>query len=94
MGYRYHIQPGDGPASVAAKRLGITEIAFTRALPDLRRRGFPAPDPTTGLFDLTAIDEWRRRRHPQVYTQEAMGAMDARLVVRDRLAGMMNDGPH
>lgn len=94
MGYRYHIQPGDCPADVAAKRMGLSPAAFERQLPDLRRRGFPAPDPTTGLFDLTAIDEWRKRRHPHLYGQAEGLAADARLVVKDRLARMMADGPN
>jgi hypothetical protein len=60
---RFHVEPGDVPADVAARRLGLGVTAFKEALPDLYRRGFPAPDPTTGNFDLQAIDEWRRSRH-------------------------------
>ena len=61
------IDPGDVPASYAARRLGISEAAFRLALPDLEARGFPRADPTTGNFDLQAIDEWRRQRHASLF---------------------------
>lgn len=75
MGMRRHpiqIEPGDVPASCAARRLGISESAFRFALPDLEARGFPKADPTTGNFDLQAIDEWRRRRHPLFFGTDPM----------------------
>jgi hypothetical protein len=39
-------------------------------------RGFPRPDPTTGMFDLAAIDQWMTARHnpnpgPYVLTAES-----------------------
>jgi hypothetical protein len=64
---RFHVDPGDVPAPVAARRMGMTEAAFSSALPDLMRRGFPAPDPTTANFDLQAIDSWRRQRHAELF---------------------------
>jgi hypothetical protein len=63
---RYHVTPRDAPAAVAARVLGLTEAQFAEKLPQLLARGFPKPDETTGLYDLDAIGEWRRRRHPQV----------------------------
>lgn len=90
---RFHLPPGgDVPADVAAKRLGLTLEAFTAALPVLRGRGFPAPDETTGNYDLDAIDKWRRARHPQLFPESRLilpaGALDASAVVPDRVAGM------
>ena len=65
-----HIDPGDVPPRHAAERLGLSESAFRFALPELEARGFPKADPTTGNFDLQAIDEWRRRRHPLFFGNE------------------------
>jgi hypothetical protein len=62
-----HIEAGDVPLAHAAKRLGLTEPAFRTALPELIERGFPEADPTTGNFDLQAIDEWRRQRYPRLF---------------------------
>lgn len=61
------IEPGDVPLACAAKRLGLSETAFKCALPELLQRGFPEADRTTGNFDLQAIDEWRRQRHPRLF---------------------------
>jgi hypothetical protein len=87
---RYHVDPRDAPAHVAARRIGLTEAQFTEALPQLSARGFPHPDPTTGLFDLDAIDEWRRRRHPQLFHTATELARDAKAVVRTRLEALRN----
>lgn len=63
---RYRVDPGDVPADKAARRLHLTPERFAELLPDLLRRGFPAADPTTGMYDLDAIDLWRKGRHGQV----------------------------
>jgi hypothetical protein len=82
MTMRFRLPPGgDVPAVVAARRLALTESEFTAALPGLLERGFPPADPTTGMFDLDAIDEWRKGRHKPVNS----GPRDARAVVSDRL---------
>jgi hypothetical protein len=60
---RYRVDPGDIPADKAARRLHLTPERFAELLPELQRRGFPAADPTTGMFDLDAIDLWRKGRH-------------------------------
>lgn len=81
---------GDAPADVAARGMGMTRQAFDQALPLLIGRGFPAPDPTTGRFDLDAIDKWRRARHPQLFPEDRLiaspTARDANDVVATRLA--------
>lgn len=88
---RFRVDPADIPAVKAARRLGLDEDAFTRALPELLSRGFPPPDQTTGMFDLDAIDRWRRKRHAHLFPEDASltappAARDAREVVADRLA--------
>ena len=87
---RFHIEPRDVPAHAAARRLGLSEVEFWKSLPLLEARGFPPADPTTGHFDLDAIDEWRRRRHPKLFLTQPELARDARVVVKDRLAGLRN----
>lgn len=59
---RFRVEPADVPPEKAARRLHLTLAEFTRCLPALKRRGFPDADPTTGMYDLEAIDEWRRSR--------------------------------
>jgi hypothetical protein len=83
---RYHVTPRDAPAAVAARVLGLTESQFAEKLSELLARGFPKPDETTGLYDLDAIDVWRRRRHPQLFLTAPEQARDARAVFSERLA--------
>jgi hypothetical protein len=75
------VEPRDIPAEKAARRLHLTAAQFAEMLPQLFARGFPKPDPTTGMFDLEAIDEWRRRRHPHLFLTHPERARDARAVV-------------
>jgi hypothetical protein len=83
---RFRIEPRDVPLEVAARRLGKTHAEFEAALPDLLARGFPQADPTTGNFDLVAIDRWCDARYPHLFGGgTVMQARDARDVVRDRL---------
>jgi hypothetical protein len=90
---RFHVQPGDVPASMAARRMGMTLEAFEAAITALIARGFPAPDPSTGNFDLDAIDAWRRSRHTHLFVDRAdFGARDASTVVRDRIAAASRGG--
>src|SRR2546428_620442 len=60
---RYRVDPADVPPEKAARRLHLTLSQFEQVLQELLERGFPPADPTTGMFDLDAIDQWRRRRH-------------------------------
>jgi hypothetical protein len=64
---RYRVDPGDIPEEKAARRLGLSVDQFREKLPRLLLRQFPKPDPDTGLFDLDAIDLWRRSRNPVLY---------------------------
>lgn len=84
------IVPGDVPAEAAARRLGLTEAEFRQALPGLVARGFPQADATTGLFDLEAIDAWRRARHPHLFglTSSPAPVDDRAGVISRRLEAM------
>ncbi len=62
---RFRVDPADVPAEKAARRLHLTLGQFREVLPNLLKRGFPAADPDTGMFDLDAIDMWRKSRHGQ-----------------------------
>lgn len=92
MTMRFRLPPGgDCPPEAAARRIWLTLTAFNAQLPDLLQRGFPPPDPTTGNYDLDAIDAWRKARHPQLFRQNLTPAPTARNasdVIRARLAGV------
>ena len=87
---RFRIEPRDVPAASAARRLGLTEAEFDKRLPTLFARGFPSPDPTTGNFDLRAIDAWQDRRSGLGGVTTPI-ARDAAAVVTERL-GRMSHG--
>lgn len=90
MALRFKLPPGgDVPPVAAARRLGLSLDAFKEALTELKQRGFPPPDPSTGNYDLDAIDAWRRTRYPHLFSDRltlAPTARDAKDVVADRLA--------
>lgn len=92
MTLRHRRETGDVPPIVAAHHMGCASLAeFEARLPALLGRGFPAPDPTTGNFDLDAIKAWRRTRHPQLFPSDRLllgpTARDAGDVLRERLRG-------
>jgi hypothetical protein len=60
---RFRVDPRDVPLEKAARRLHLTLGDFQTKLPELLARGFPQPDPTTGMFDLAAIEAWMDARH-------------------------------
>jgi hypothetical protein len=67
---RFRVDPRDVPGEKAARRLHLTVADFELKLPQLLERGFPPPDVTTGMFDLSAIDEWMTSRHNPMPTPE------------------------
>jgi hypothetical protein len=79
---RYVVEPRDIPASKAARRLHLTLAEFRVKLPELLNRGFPPPDPTTGMFYLPAIDKWMTDR---IALTTATVAGDPSTVIADRL---------
>jgi hypothetical protein len=92
MTLRHRRETGDVPPVVAAHHMGCASVKeFEANLPALLERGFPSADPTTGNFDLDAIKQWRRLRHPQLFGADRLPAgpkaRDAKDVVRQRLTG-------
>jgi hypothetical protein len=59
---RYAVQPRHLPAQKIARRLGLTLLRFDEVKAELFARGFPRPDPTTGNYDLAAVDTWMDRQ--------------------------------
>ncbi|WP_244496348.1 hypothetical protein [Methylobacterium indicum] len=58
-----------------ARRLHLTPAQFDAVRPRLFMRGFPRPDPDTGMYCLEAIDRWRHLRHPSLFPElVALGA--------------------
>jgi hypothetical protein len=84
---RFKVEPRDVPPAVAARLLGLTEERFLSCLPDLMARGFPAPDDTTGNYDLKAVNAWQDRRSG-FGVAAAQAAKDAQTVVASRLGGL------
>ena len=91
MSIRFPVDPRDVPPHKAARRLGLTLAQFEIAKPDLFARGFPPPDPTTGLFDLKALDLWMDARNDltQTLTTRA-GPRNAADVFGDRARRLLN----
>ena len=90
MRYKLAAGSGDCPPAAAAREMWLSLEQFNEKLPELRARGFPSPDPTTGNYDMDAIKEWRKLRHPQVYGTRLTPVTTARNagdVVRARLTG-------
>ena len=59
---RFTVVPRDVPPQKAARRLHLTLEQFEQVRDSLFARGFPRPDPTTGMYDLVAIDGWMDAR--------------------------------
>jgi hypothetical protein len=88
---RHRVDPGDVPADKAARRMGLNVTEFETLLPNLLSRGFPCADTTTGLYDLDAIDAWRKRRNNHLFEQQtianAPSAHEAKALIKARLQG-------
>lgn len=82
---RLRVDPRDVPADKAARRLGLTLAGFEDVSARLFARGFPRPDPDTGLFDLEAVEDWMDRRSGLT---SGLAARDASAVVKGRLEAM------
>jgi hypothetical protein len=79
---RFRVDPRDIPAEKVARRLGLLLDVFNDLKGRLYGRGFPRPDPDTGLYDLKAIEIWMDRRSGLTATgpeREAPGTIRARL---------------
>jgi len=82
---RFPVDPRDVPPGKAARRLHLTRAEFDALLPALIDRGFPRPDPTTGNFDLVAIDRWMDSRSDLTSATEKR---NGRELLRNRIAEM------
>jgi hypothetical protein len=91
---KFRVQPRDVPRDVVARRLGLSDAQFDLHEPNLRARGFPAPDPDTGNFDMHAVDRWCDARHPHLFggVDAQMQARDAGTVAKDRIAKLRAGG--
>lgn len=98
MSMRYKLAPGSGdcPPIAAARVMFLGLEQFQEKLPELLSRGFPPPDPTTGNFDMDAINVWRQLRNKQLFPSASLTpppiARHADDVVRARLRGKQLDG--
>ena len=59
---RFPVDPRDIPDDKVARRLHLTLPQLLQVKEELYARGFPRPDPTTGMTDLIAIDRWMDTR--------------------------------
>ncbi|MFG1371542.1 hypothetical protein V5F32_05135 [Xanthobacter oligotrophicus] len=85
MAIRFPVEPRDIPPDKAARRLHLSLPEFEAARPRLERRGFPPPDPDTGMYDLKAIDAWMDRRS---HLTAPAAARDAREGALARIANL------
>jgi hypothetical protein len=86
---RFHVEPRDIPPEFAARRLGLSIEEFQEKLPALLQRGFPAADETTGRYCIEAIDQWRLRRFPALFSVPAIeGPKTDPQVARARIRNM------
>jgi hypothetical protein len=83
---RFRVEPRDVPPVKAARRLHLTFAEFEAKKEELFARQFPRPDPTTGMYDLIAIDAWQNARNPQLLSGAGNGPVDARTLAEERLA--------
>jgi hypothetical protein len=86
---RFPVDPRDVAPDKAARRMGLTLGAFNLVKDQLYARGFPQPDPTTGNYDLRAIDVWMDQRSgiaPAAALTGEPAARNASDVFKDRMA--------
>lgn len=60
---------GDVTPIEAARLMSLSLEQFDVCKLSLIDRGFPPPDPTTGNYDIDAIQAWRRSRHPRLFPE-------------------------
>lgn len=81
---RSKVEPRDVPPVKAARRLGLTLPEFELVNDSLLRRGFPRPDPTTGLYDLVKIENWMDARDLTIAPQQEPRPLDASEILARR----------
>lgn len=75
----------------AARRLHLTLTQFDLIRDNLFARGFPQPDPDTGMYDLVAIENWMDVRHTPTSLTSSKIPRNAHEVFSDR-ARRLRDG--
>jgi hypothetical protein len=60
---------GDVAVAAVAELLGLSVADFETRHDELRKRDFPEPDSTTGLYCIEAVDRWRLRRHARLFPE-------------------------
>lgn len=75
---RFLVDPADIPPEKVARRLHLTPAQFDAVRTRLFIRGFPRPDPDTGMYCLEAIDRWRLQRYPALFPE--LSRFDATVV--------------
>jgi hypothetical protein len=87
-------QRGDVAAGIVAELLGLSLPDFEARCPLLHDRGFPEPDPTTGLYCVEAVDRWRLRRHPKLFPEltTTPAAAHAEAVFTERMRRLNGQG--
>lgn len=70
---RFRVEPAYVPADKVARRLCLTPAQFQDCQRRLFARGFPLPNETTGMYDLEAVDRWRKRQRPELYPELTAG---------------------
>ncbi len=87
MSRRAKVEPRDISEENAARRMGLTLAQFETCKFALFDRGFPPPDQTTGLFDLDAIDQWRKLRNPHLFDLQLLTGAPRLRDAREKLRG-------
>lgn len=90
---RFRVDPADVPPEKTARRMHLLIERFNELLPSLLKRGFPAADQDTGMFDLQAIDLWRANRHRSSGSHPAPSGQPGDMAERFRVArGRQTEG--
>jgi len=66
---RFRLDPVYAPPEKIARLMSLTPAQFANCCPRLYARGFPVPDETTGMYDIEAVQRWRKRQRPDLYPE-------------------------
>jgi hypothetical protein len=59
---RFSVDPRDLPPEKIARRLHLALVEFLALKSELKSRGFPEPDRSTGMYDSVAVERWMDAR--------------------------------
>ena len=66
---RFKLEPAYASPEKIARLMSLSLIQFEECRPRLYARGFPVPDETTGMYDIEAVERWRKRQLPDFYPE-------------------------